>query len=89
MHNSQKLFVKSIKDLIKIIKAEKVGEGHYFFSETMRQDCIDGTLKTLEDFKDCENEEVLREEILLNELIKENILTNKKRQAKILGHTVH
>jgi hypothetical protein len=89
MRNLQKVFVQSTENLIKIIREEKVGEGHYFFSETMRQDCIDGTLKTLEHFKDCENEEVLREEILLNELIKENILTNKKRQAKILGHTVH
>ena len=73
----QKLFIKSTKNLIKIIRKEKVGKDYYFFSENMREECIQGTLKTLEDFKNCEVEEVLRQEIILNEAIAKDIIFNK------------
>jgi hypothetical protein len=73
----QKLFVQSTENLIKIIREEKVGKDCYFFSENMREECIQGTLKTLEDFKDCEVEEVLRQEIKINQAIEKDIIFNK------------
>ena len=73
----QKLFVDSTKELIKIIRAEEIGENCYFFSEKMRSDCIISTLENLRFYKKSTIKSDLKNEILINENIKRDIYEKK------------